>query len=44
MIIFKISSYQGGVRTPVRYMYVNITIVMKLQNVPAMVLYCFQRK
>ena len=39
-----ISSYQGGVRTPVRYMYVTMTIVVEAQKVPAMVLYCFQRK
>ena len=44
MIKLRISSYHGGVRTPMRYMYVTMTIVMKLQKVPAMVLYCFQRK
>ena len=44
MIKLKISSYHGEERTPVRYMYVNMTIVMKLHRVPATVLYCFQRK
>ena len=44
MIRFRISAYHGGGRTPVRYMYVTMTIVMKLQKVPVMVLYCFQRK
>ena len=44
MIKLRISSYHGGVRTPVRYMYVTMTIVMKLEKLPDMVLYCFQRK
>ena len=44
LIKLRNSSYHGGVMTPVRYMYVTMTIVMKLQKVPAMVLYCFQRK
>ena len=44
MIKLRVSSYHGEGRTPVRYMYVTITIVMKLQKVPAVALYCFQRK
>ena len=38
-MIKRICYYQGGVRTPVRYMYVTRTIVMKVQRVPAVVLY-----
>ena len=44
MLKLRIFSYQSGSRTPMRYMYVTMTIVMKLQKVPATVLYCFQRK